>query len=42
MTQHDMQNPLTQYPTMDIPEQTQPEPGLDAKLKPQADHGFDT
>lgn len=42
MTQHDMQDPLTQYPTMDIPEQTQPEPGLDAELKPQADHGVDT
>lgn len=42
MTQHAMQNPLTQYPTMDIPQQTQPEPGLDAKLKPQADHGVDT
>lgn len=27
---------------MDIPQQTQPEPGLDAKLKPQADHGVDT
>lgn len=42
MTQHDMQNPLTQYPTMDIPEQTQPEPGLDSKLTPLADHGIDT
>lgn len=37
--QHHMQDPTSQYPTMDIPEQTQPEPGLDAKLKPQADHG---
>lgn len=37
-----MQNPLTQYPTMDIPEQTQPEPGLDSKLTPLADHGIDT
>ena len=37
--QHHMQDPTSQYPTMDIPEQTQPEPGLDAELKPQADHG---
>jgi NAD(P)-dependent dehydrogenase (short-subunit alcohol dehydrogenase family) len=37
--QHRMQDPAKQYPVMDIPEQTQPEPGLDADLKPQADHG---
>lgn len=37
--QYHLQDPTTQYPTMDIPEQTQPEPGLDAKLQPQADHG---
>ena len=37
--QHRMQDPTSQYPTMDIPEQTQPEPGLDAELKPRADHG---
>lgn len=27
---------------MNIPEQSQPEPGLESKLKPQADHGVDT
>jgi NAD(P)-dependent dehydrogenase (short-subunit alcohol dehydrogenase family) len=37
--QHRMQDPAKQYPVMDIPEQTQPEPVLDADLKPQADHG---
>lgn len=40
--QYKMQDPTKQYPVMDIPEQTQPEPGLDAKLQPQADHGQDT
>jgi NAD(P)-dependent dehydrogenase (short-subunit alcohol dehydrogenase family) len=39
MNQHSMQDPVKQYPIMDIPEQKQPEPGLDARLKPQADHG---
>jgi NAD(P)-dependent dehydrogenase (short-subunit alcohol dehydrogenase family) len=34
-----MQNPTTQYPKLNIPKQQQPEPGLDAKLRPQADHG---
>lgn len=34
-----MQDPTKQYPAMDIPEQTQPEPGLDAELMPPADHG---
>jgi NAD(P)-dependent dehydrogenase (short-subunit alcohol dehydrogenase family) len=37
--QYEMQNPVTQYPVMDIPEQRQDEPGLDAKLLPSADHG---
>ena len=37
-----MQNPLTQYPKLDIPEQRQTEPGLDAELMPAADHGQDT
>lgn len=37
--QHTMRNPVTQYPKLAIPEQRQPEPGLDAKLQPQADHG---
>lgn len=40
--QFEMQDPTKQYPVMDIPAQTQPEPGLDAKLKPQADHGQST
>ncbi|HEU5121391.1 MAG TPA: SDR family oxidoreductase [Candidatus Saccharimonadales bacterium] len=37
--QYEMQDPVTQYPVLDIPEQRQPEPGLDAKLIPKADHG---
>lgn len=37
-----MQDPTKQYPVMDIPEQRQPEPGLDAKLRPKADHGQDS
>lgn len=40
--QYHMQNPLTQYPKLDIPEQRQTEPGLDAELMPAADHGQDT
>lgn len=40
--QYDMQDPREQYPRMDIPSQTQPEPGLDSELAPQADHGVDT
>ena len=41
-TQHKMQDPTTQYPKLDISPQTQPEPGLDAKLTPPADHGQST
>lgn len=37
--QYTMQNPVTQYPKLDIPEQRQDEPGLDSKLQPKADHG---
>lgn len=37
--QYTMQDPLTQYPKLDIPEQRQDEPGLDTKLQPAADHG---
>lgn len=37
-----MQNPKEQYSKLDIPPQRQPEPGLDAELKPLADHGQDT
>lgn len=41
--QFTMQNPVTQYPTADaIPKQSQPEPGLDEELKPQAFHGEET
>jgi NAD(P)-dependent dehydrogenase (short-subunit alcohol dehydrogenase family) len=40
--QYAMQDPTDQYPVMDIPEQQQPEPGLDAKLQPKADHGQST
>lgn len=40
--QYYMQDPTTQYPKMDIPEQSQPEPGLDAELQPKADHGENT
>jgi NAD(P)-dependent dehydrogenase (short-subunit alcohol dehydrogenase family) len=40
--QYTMQDPTKQYPVMDIPEQSQPEPGLDAKLQPKADHGEET
>lgn len=41
-SQHTMQDPVSQYPQPDIPEQHQDEPGLDAELKPLADHGQDT
>lgn len=34
-----MQDPTTQYPQLDIPEQRQSEPGLDSELQPKADHG---
>ncbi|HTE58649.1 MAG TPA: SDR family oxidoreductase [Verrucomicrobiae bacterium] len=37
-----MQDPVTQYPKLTIPKQRQDEPGLDAKLRPKADHGEDT
>jgi NAD(P)-dependent dehydrogenase (short-subunit alcohol dehydrogenase family) len=36
-----MQDTTTQYP-IDIPPQSQLEPGLDAELRPQADHGIKT
>ena len=42
MTQHDMQDPTKQYPEMNIPKQSQAEPGLDSMLKPLADHGAET
>ncbi|MDB5176231.1 MAG: Oxidoreductase [Candidatus Saccharibacteria bacterium] len=40
--QYSMQDPVTQYPKLDIPEQRQDEPGLDSKLEPKADHGEET
>jgi NAD(P)-dependent dehydrogenase (short-subunit alcohol dehydrogenase family) len=40
--QYAMQDPTTQYHTGEYPKQQQPEPGLDKKLKPLADHGQDT
>lgn len=40
--QYAIQDPTKQYPVLDIPEQTQPEPGLDVELQPKADHGQDT
>lgn len=40
--QYAIQDPTRQYPVLDIPEQRQPEPGLDSKLEPRADHGVDT
>lgn len=41
--QYTMQDPTTQYPQPEIPkDQYQKEPGLDANLRPQADHGEKT
>lgn len=40
--QYTMQDPVSQYPKLDIPEQRQSEPGLDAELQPRADHGEET
>jgi NAD(P)-dependent dehydrogenase (short-subunit alcohol dehydrogenase family) len=42
MTQYDIQDPRKQYPHLDIPKQKQPEPGLESKLIPKADHGAET
>jgi len=43
MDQYAIQDPTKQYQQPDIPaDQMQPEPGLDAKLQPQADHGEKT
>lgn len=36
------QDPRTLHPTIEPPQQTQPHPGLDAKLEPKADHGLDS
>jgi NAD(P)-dependent dehydrogenase (short-subunit alcohol dehydrogenase family) len=40
--QYQMQDPKEQYPVLNIPPKKQPEPGLDAELEPQADHGQET
>ncbi|MFQ6573972.1 SDR family oxidoreductase [Pseudomonas sp. UM16] len=40
--QFSMQNPLTQYPHPPFPAQSQPAPGLDAKMHPEPDHGEQT
>ena len=40
--QHIKQDPRTQYDKLDIPKQSQPEPGLDSQLHPKADHGVET
>jgi len=43
INQHQMQDPRTQYPkAKGHADDRQPEPGLDAILQPQADHGEDT
>jgi NAD(P)-dependent dehydrogenase (short-subunit alcohol dehydrogenase family) len=40
--QHNIQDPVTQYPKISPPPQKQSEPGLDSELIPLADHGSDT
>jgi len=42
LTQYDIQDPREQYPSLDIPEQKQSEPGLESELIPKADHGAKT
>ena len=37
-----MQDPTTQYPKVSADGTLQPEPGLDTKMKPKADHGEET
>ena len=40
--QYTMQDPVTQYPKPPFKKQTQPEPGLAAKMSPKPDHGEKT
>lgn len=40
--QYTFRNPVTAYEQIEPPEQSQPEPGLDAKMTPKADLGEDT
>lgn len=42
MNQHAMQDPIVQHPEVRTPQQSQPEPGLESDMAPQADHGTDT
>jgi NAD(P)-dependent dehydrogenase (short-subunit alcohol dehydrogenase family) len=45
MTQYDqyaMQDPISQYPKVSADGSLQPEPGLDADMRPKADHGEET
>ncbi len=37
-----LDNPVNRHPKISPPKQDQPEPGLDAKLEPAADHGEDS
>lgn len=41
-SQYDMQDPVTQYPKADFPEQSQTEPGLAKAMVPKPDHGEET
>ncbi|WP_262107974.1 SDR family oxidoreductase [Arthrobacter sp. Marseille-P9274] len=40
--QYTFQDPVTRYPSIEPPEQDQPEPGLDKELVPHTDRGEDT
>ncbi|WP_434603033.1 SDR family oxidoreductase [Pseudomonas sp. Z4-7] len=40
--QYAMQNPLTQYPPPEFPDQPQSPPGIDQDMEPQPDHGEKT
>jgi NAD(P)-dependent dehydrogenase (short-subunit alcohol dehydrogenase family) len=40
--QYVMQNPITQFPPIEIPKQHQPGPGLASKMRPTPDHGEET
>jgi len=40
--QYTFSNPVTLYPVIEPPEQSQPAPGLDQELTPKADHGEQT
>ncbi|WP_372698146.1 SDR family oxidoreductase [Arthrobacter sp. JSM 101049] len=40
--QLELDNPVTRHPKISPPKQDQPEPGLDTRLEPRADHGEDS